>query len=106
MLGADRFIDHLTAAQQTAHVTQRYRRGISDIDMWNFDTFLADVIVAGCDWMIANGNTSPWKLADEEWHDILAEIREGFSRRGDDGAPKPPKKAWRLLRDNYRFFWD
>lgn len=106
MLGADRFIDHLTDKQQKLHVEQRYARGFSDIDMWNADTFIADVVVAVCDWTIANGNTSPWKLADGEWHEILREIRAGFASRGDDGAPNPPKSAWNRLRRNMKYMWD
>lgn len=106
MLGADRFIDHLDSVTAAKHATQRYQRGISDIDMWNFDRFFADVIVAGCDWHIANAQTSPWHLEQKQWHSILQEIREGFSRSDSSGAPKPTKRAWKLLRKNYRYFWD
>lgn len=106
MIGADKFAEHLTDKQQRLHATQRYQQGISEIDMWNFDTFLADVIVAGCDRMIAEGNTSPWHLAEGDWHKILKKIRKGFSYRDDLGVPKPSKKAWKLLRDNYKYMWD
>ncbi len=108
MLGADRFINSkdLTEGQKKQHATQRYANGISTIDMWNFDIFLADVIVAGCDRMIAEGCTSPWKLPDGEWHAILKEIRDGFDSRNENGAPNPKKRHWKLLRDNFQYMWD
>lgn len=106
MIGADRFIDHLDDATAKKHVTQRYLHGISDIDMWNFDRFFADVIVAGCDWHLIHAQTSPWHLEESEWHAILSEIRIGFSRVDSSGAPNPPKRAWKLLRKHYRNFWD
>lgn len=89
---------------QTRHATQRYLRGLSDIDMWNFDRFLADVIVAGCDWYIENGKTSPWHLPEDQWKTILWEIRDGFASGSVE--PNPPLSAWEALRDNFKYFWD
>jgi hypothetical protein len=106
MVGADSFVGNLDPGQQSQHATQRYMRGYSDIDMWNFDSFLADVIVAGCDWHIANAKTTPWHLEPGEWVEILQEIRAGFVRRGENLAPDPPKRAWKLLRKNFMHFWD
>lgn len=106
MIGADRFIDKLDAPSQAKHATQRYLRGFSDIDMWNFDRFLADVIVAGCDWCIQHGKTSPWHLPDDQWKAILWEIRDGFAATDGSGAPKPPESAWETLRNNFKHFWD
>lgn len=105
-IGADKFIHKLNDESQTRHATQRYQRGFSDIDMWNFDGFIADLIVAGCDWMIANGVTSPWKLDEGDWHDILRKIKEGFTYRNEFDVPDPPKDTWRLLRKNFRYMWD
>ena len=107
MIGADRFIDKLDAPLQAKHAMQRYGEGISEIDMWNFDSFLADVIVAGCNWYIDNALTTPWSLDKEEWDAILVEIRDGFASRDAAGLLKPPsKKVWKLLRDNFQHFWD
>ena len=106
LIGADRFVDDLEPLQQATHATQRYQRGYSDIDMWNFDGFLADVIVAGCNWMINEAMTTPTVIDDEEdWHAILVEIRDGFSSR-QDNAPTPPDSAWELLRKYFNYMWD
>lgn len=105
-IGADRFVDDLEAHDQARHATQRYQRGFSDIDMWNFDTFLADIIVAGCNWMIDEAISIPTFVGDlEDWHLILAEIRDGFATRKDD-APAPPDSAWELLRRYFNYMWD
>lgn len=107
MIGADRFVATLRAEQQSIHATQRYVRGFSDIDMWNLDGFIADVIVAGCDWHLTSGHCTPWHYEEGQWHAILATIRDGFARKNDDtGAPDPPDEAWTLLRDNFKFMWD
>lgn len=107
MIGADRFVDNLSPDSQKTHATQRYQRGYSEIDMWNGDTLIADVIVAVCDWHIAYGNTSPWHLEKSKWNDILQEIRDGFSARAEDGGVAyPPKSAWKLLSKHFCQLWD
>lgn len=106
MLGADRFIDHISSKEQALHATQRYQRGYSDIDMWNSDLFIANAVVACCDWHIAQSSTSPWHMEKNEWNQILQEIRDGFSRTSTSGAPKPTKRAWKLLRKHFRYFWN
>lgn len=106
MLGADRFVAQLSVDQQKVHATERYSKGISEIDMWNFDSYLADVIVAGCEWHLARGNTSPWHLEVSQWQAILTEIRDGFAERDALGIPNPPKSAWKALRRNFKYFWD
>lgn len=105
-IGADSFIAELDDEQQTKHVTERYVRGFSDLDMWNFDSFLASVVVAGCEWHIRNAKTTPAHLDREEWVDILTEIRDGFTCRGEEFAPDPPKRAWKLLRKHFMLLWD
>lgn len=105
-LGADRFVADLDPATVSKHVGQRYAYGISEIDMWNFDKFFADVIVAGCEWHLKFAQTTPWHLERDAWQEVLEQIRDGFSRVDSFGAPNPPKRAWKLLRKHYRNFWD
>ena len=106
VIGADRFVDHLDPEQAKKHATQRYQRGYSDIDMWNFDTFLADVIVVGCQSHIHGSIACPSHMTREEWRQTLIDIRNGFLRRDSNGAPNPPKAAWKLLRKNFKYLWD
>lgn len=107
MIGADNFVNDLEPHRQSLHATQRYQQGFSDIDMWNFDYFLADVIVAGCNWMIAEGKGTPVVLdSGEDWNAILKEIRDGFSHRDDTSELNPPKRAWKLLRKYFKYMWD
>lgn len=100
MIGADRWISQASDEAQSKHAEQRYSRGYSDQDMWNFDTFLMDVIVAGCTWQLKNRSGYPEGKTDTEWAAILEEIRVGFK------MSKPSKRAWKLLRDNFAYMWD
>lgn len=106
MIGADRFIGNKDETLVKKHVAQRYERGFSDLDMWNFDVFLADVIIVGCQYQIDRALTVPGHLEYEEWKDILITIRDSFASRDDVGAPHPSKKAWKLLRKNFQYLWD
>lgn len=105
-LGADRFIDNLTDDRQKLHAYQRYTQGISDIDMWNFDVFLAEAIVFACDWYMQCGETSPFHLETSEWHRVLKIIRGGFAHRNGNDAPEPPVEAWQLLQEHFKHLWD
>lgn len=111
MIGADRFVADLEPHRQSMHATQRYTQGFSDIDMWNFDTFLSDVIVAGCNWMIERETSSDFFTVPvtldrgEDWVAILTEIRDGFADRSEDFAD-PPDSAWALLQKYFRCMWD
>jgi hypothetical protein len=110
LIGADKFVHGLEPHQQAIHATQRYQRGFSDLDMWNFDGYLADVIVAGCNWMLereSSGDfTVPAMLDDgKDWVEILTEIRDGFDTKSED-FPDPPDSAWALLQKYFRYMWD
>lgn len=105
-LGADSFIHKLDGPLANQHATQRYQRGFSDIDMWNLDVFIADTIAAGCQWYIDNAKLCPFDMELDEWKAILAEIRDGFATRDPNDEPKVPKKAWKLLRNNFHHLWD
>ena len=106
MIGADKFVHELRDDRQTLHAYQRYTQGISDIDMWNFDVFLADVIVFACNWHMESGETSPWHLDRDEWTRVLTIIRDGFAIRNEFDVPQPTDEAWQLLKDNFKHLWD
>lgn len=107
MIGADRFIGYLDADRQTLHATQRYQRGYSDIDLWNLDTFIADIIVAGCDWYLAGKSvtTGPSTMSIAQWHNCLKTVRDGFAR-DIRGGVSPPAEAWATLRQIFGMLWD
>ena len=106
MIGADRFVANLDSATAKKHATQRYQYGISEVDIWNLDTFIADAIAAGCQAYIDKPVSCPSHLTREEWRQRLVEIRNGFLRRDSNGAPNPPKRTWKLLRKNFKYLWD
>lgn len=106
MIGGDRFAGKLSHTWAALHATQRYRQGFSDVDMWNFDCFLADVIAAGCQWQIDHGLSAPTGMSREKWVKVLGEIRDGFTAEHGDLFPVPPKRAWKLLRKNFQYLWD
>lgn len=106
MIGADRYISNKSDEVAKLHATQRYQRGFSEIDMWNFDVFLADVIIVGCQYHIDRPNSVPGHMDQDEWQKTLIKIRNSFARRDWCGAPNPSKKAWKLLRKNFQYLWD
>lgn len=65
------------------HRLQRAQRGYSDADLWNFDSFLANLICNGINGLSQYIGT-PWaeykghELTHDEWLSILGEIKEGF----------------------------
>jgi hypothetical protein len=109
MIGADRFVHKLMDARQAQHATQRYTRGYSDIDMWNFDVFLADLIVAGCTWFLSNAphTQGPASMDRSQWLDELMVIRTAFASRDVfGGMVEPTDEAWALLKRHFGNFWD
>lgn len=107
MIGADRFVHRLCPDHQAQHATQRYQRGWSEMDMWNFDSMLADLVVAACTWQLDCAKTGgPWDVTEDQWKQILLEIREGFSVVDPAGSPRPTMSAWILLMDNFSHMWD
>lgn len=57
---------------------QRINRGFSDLDWWNLNDFVAEVVAEGCKKLRENGNGYPIDLDVETWHDILKKIEKGF----------------------------
>lgn len=110
MIGADKFVHKLVAERQIEHATQRYTRGFSDIDMWNFDVMLADLIAAGCDWFLSSDKchtSGPAGVDTAQWRAALEVIRDEF--RGHNAAGHralPSDEAWELLKAYFPYLWD
>jgi len=105
MIGADKFVSVLKPERQTLHATQRYQQGWSDVDMWNGDRFIADVIVAVCRWKRSDKAMSfPADMELEEWHTVLQTIEDGFTEK--PGEVTPSQQSWILLQTYFRNLWD
>lgn len=57
---------------------QRVTRGYSDLDSWNLNSFLSEVIASVTKDMRENGHGYPYSLTVDEWNQILTKIEAGF----------------------------
>ena len=106
MKDADRTITNLitraeNAAKDVQYVLQRARRGWSDEDAWNINSYLADLIGSIISRQRLHGITTPNWCTEEEWNDILDDIVMGFFAAlrlteldYDDPEEESLKKAW------------
>jgi len=60
---------------------QRGKRGFADKDVWNFDYYLAGVILGGLKMLKKYQTGYPPKLSYQAWDKILDEMIEGFEAR-------------------------
>jgi len=62
---------------------QRGRKGYSDRDLWEFDCYLAEIVLNGLQELKEKGLSSypPEFVSKEEWVDILDTIIEGFREK-------------------------
>lgn len=58
---------------------QRGKRGYSDNDVWNFYSYLANVISEGTEQLRKEAHGHPIGLTPKKWDKILKQISEGFS---------------------------
>lgn len=74
---------------------QRGNRGWADSDIWDFDSYLSDIIIAGVR-DLKKGIGCPGGLWDKEaknkecwkWHEILEEIAQGFEAAKEMNHPR------------------
>ena len=98
-------------------IKQRTKRGYSDRDIWNFDSFLAQVIAGGVRQVRRFGG-HPAGMSAQEWVDICNFIADqfewyakeqfSFSAEFSDGVENPNgdfHKAWVLLEKNFGGLW-
>ena len=68
------------------HFIQRGRRGWADCDVWNFDDYLCDIIIAGIERLQKDQLGCPSDFWDESakndechrWIECLEEMKQGF----------------------------
>ena len=98
-------------------IKQRTKRGYSDLDVWSFDNFLAQVIAGGVR-QIGRFGGYPMGVEEQRWRDTLDFIadqfewyaKEQFSFSEDfrdkiNDAEGDFHKAWILLEQNFGGLW-
>ena len=76
------------------YVRERARQGWSSYDVWDFDTYLAQLIGGAMEFLAQNNMSRPWEYTDEEWKEKLLHISECFKQYNID-QPCPSYSAWR-----------
>lgn len=89
----------------TTHLWQRLRRGYSCYDMYNGETFIADVISNTAYELFVHTNGHPDGMTYDEWLDLLLDLREAFTV-DDDIDWTPPDWVWDVLRQHFKDLWD
>ena len=93
---------------------QRGWRGYSDKDFWNAEDHLSYIICEACETLRVRGMGIPSKYeTEDEWHQVLEEIKHGFKLYKDHHYEEDPEKwekplarSFKLLEENFGFLWD
>jgi hypothetical protein len=94
------------------HRRERADRGFSEYDWWNFNDYLAWVILGGLKKFRKKGNSFPAQFQSEhEWNLLLDEMINGFEyycssddiNKLDDARWK---RAWELFHGYFASLWD
>lgn len=81
--------------KQIKYGWQKYKRGFSDEDVWDFDSYLAEIIIAGLKRLKEINHGCPGDLWDEKakndechrWNEILEEMIQGFEASQEMDRP-------------------
>ena len=88
----------------------RATRGWSEVDAWNADLYLAEVIAGMCRWLADNSHGYPQNETPESWRQKLLAIADGFTAPDDicewDEWDGPPAATWEALRAAFPHLWD
>ena len=98
---------------------QRAQRGYADADLWNFETYLANVLCEGLEQFRQSTCCYPTETM-KEWEQTLLDMQDGFcyyvEHRDDmpsiedyqahqDEVNKRLKKSLKLLRKHFQSLW-
>lgn len=100
-----------------AHKAQRVKYGYSEVDWWNFDSYIAGVIAHACEKFVKDGHGYPWGRTMEEWHKLCTDIARPLALWAspdrweisyDDQVElyKQVQEALHKFADNFGTFWD
>ena len=98
---------------------QRGKRGYSDNDVWNFDSYLAEVISKGCKQLAKEKHGYPSNLTLEKWEEILNSLskkfeeytkiiylEEGYETVSPEEFDKKMDEMINLLKNHFTHLWD
>lgn len=72
---------------------QRARWGFSEYDVWDLDTYLAELIGNMTEYLAEHNMSHPWDITDEEWQNILRTISHKFKQYNIE-RPCPAYEAY------------
>jgi hypothetical protein len=83
---------------------------LTNVEVWDLHAYLAGTI-SNAIWRLREaGHSHPVNLTEDQWHDILTRIAEGFAsyyvayEAGED--PERPTEALNLLSQHWLDLWD
>lgn len=94
---------------------ERSDYGVSEYDVWNFDTYIAQVIANGCLWLKTHASGYPGDISDKEWGAYLDSIREPLLRWVENEYEnmdeykklyENAKEAMHKFAERFGNFWD
>lgn len=90
------------------HYYERMRYGVSFMDAWNLDSYLATVIARGSRQLSENAVGYPPHLTPESWAAILEDLAGQFEAYSDEVFDAPPdlERGFELLKIHFRDLWD
>lgn len=80
--------------RRAKYVWQRAHWGFSEYDVWDFETYHAELIAAMLSYLAEHGMSHPWDITDEEWKTTLKTIAVCFKQWNED-LPTPAYDAFR-----------
>jgi hypothetical protein len=111
------------AKKEVKYRLQRAQDGYADADLWNFDSYLAQILCNGLSDFSDRCHAYPSEFSSkEEWQELLEEMRDGFcfynehkydfSNDGQEewiakqeNMNKRLKKSFKLLRKYFQNLW-
>ena len=91
------------------HFYERARYGVSYLDVWNLDNYLAQVIARGTSQLADNAHGYPPHLTPESWSAILRDLAGYFQRYHDasfDDKHVDMERGFELLKIHFPALWD
>lgn len=76
------------------YARQRARWGFSEYDVWDFDTYHAELVSNALNYLANHNISHPYDITDEDWKILLEKIAECFKQWNED-PPQPTYEAYR-----------